>query len=136
MDSVGKEIGVVDGNMDAWYSVTVPALLKRGGRGVLTFYKDSIYDMLSKIYPNYKWEPWRFKRAPRKLFSDPNEIKAALNFVEKQLMFSSLEDWYRISNLQLKEIGLLSLFGNKTKLKRLLREHRPDFPWDDRKFNQ
>lgn len=47
--------------MEDWYKVTAEDILSYGGGGLLNNYKNSPSKALQRVYPQHKWELWRFK---------------------------------------------------------------------------
>ena len=72
--------------------------------------------MLSTVYPNYKWIPWRFQRPPKNFKDDPELMMHMLAEVEMELKIVNPEDWYRISGKQLEDLGLRYFLTKKKSL--------------------
>src|SRR4051812_29295729 len=90
-DSIGEKIGVINGDLSPWYNMTFTEFINFGGNGMTSHYK-SLYPMLVKVFPDYKWEPWRFKFKPRSLTNSPEFIKSILEETEKRLNIIKFED--------------------------------------------
>jgi len=94
-ESIGKSFGVGD-DLSRWYDVSVEAFAAHGGLGLVTSrYNGSLYAFLKAVYPEYKWEPWRFKKVPGQVLNDPATFRAVLRFTEASLGLRSAEDWQR-----------------------------------------
>jgi hypothetical protein len=49
-----------------WYKIESQDVLKKGGYGLLNFhYNGSLPKALQTIYPDVKWQMWRFKKTPQ-----------------------------------------------------------------------
>lgn len=105
-----------------------------GGLGILKLYSNSIYRMLSNIYPGFNWEPWRFKRLPKSASTDPGVITKVIAYIEGKTNIKNDEDWYRVSKPQLRKLGASILLEKNGGLVNCLRRHRPGFDWDPSKF--
>lgn len=104
-------------------------------KGLLKKY-NSLYSLLSKTYPEYNWEPWKFNHIPKNVNTDDQVIDMSLSYVEKVLNITKNEDWYRVSQAQLKHLGVLVILTNGKSLLYTLKERRPDFDWQEDKFNK
>jgi hypothetical protein len=51
---------------------------------------------LATVYPEFKWESFRFYRTDKGFWKDPNNVRAYLDRIGKTLGVSTLDDWYRI----------------------------------------
>ncbi len=90
--------------------------------------------MLSKVLNEYDWQPWKFHTLPKGLKNDRAVVDRALNTIEKELGITNLEDFYRISQSQLDQIGLGYFISQLGGLRSALRTYRPSFAWDETKF--
>ena len=90
--------------------------------------------MLSNIYPEYNWVPWRFSHVPKGLRSDPQILSDAIDYIESHFSIKGSEDWYRISKGQLKSLGLGHLIETNGGLADVLEKAVPDANWDKSKF--
>jgi hypothetical protein len=60
-DSLRPQLNVAA--MEDWYKVTGIAVTKLGGEFIRDRYGLSMERALRSIYPEYKWESWRFQKA-------------------------------------------------------------------------
>lgn len=60
LEWVYKQLNMKD--MEDWYNVTMEIISIHGGRGLLSVYDGSLITMLSQVFPEYNWLPWKFKR--------------------------------------------------------------------------
>jgi len=107
-------------NLTDWYLRSYKDLLQIGGSGLLRRYNNSLYRLLTSVYPSFDWQPWRFKKLPNKLLN-MHELEGKLllsklvEFLEKELGIEklTLEDLERISIKRLEELGLAKVLRNK-----------------------
>jgi hypothetical protein len=60
-DALGKEFGV--NKFEDWYNIKVTQLYAKGASKVIKgTYNGALAEALETIYPNHKWESWRFFR--------------------------------------------------------------------------
>jgi hypothetical protein len=91
-----------------------------------------MYAMLTTLYPEYDFLPWKFKIKSSSMADDRAVRSKTLDYVEKELNIAKPEDWYRISKQQLDELGALRiLFNNRRSLYDNLMEFRPGWFWDE-----
>ena len=56
----------------------------------------SLYQILSDVYPEYEWLPWRFIRTPKQFWDDPKNQRTFLEWAGKQLKIKEMSDWYKV----------------------------------------
>lgn len=84
LDSIAKDLGVK--NFEDWYGVTREEIATRGGTTLLQQYGDSVYELISKIYPEFAdWKPWKFVKLPRHYWDNEENGRKALESVAKEL---------------------------------------------------
>jgi hypothetical protein len=60
-------------------------------------YNNSPSLLLSTVFPEYEWLPWKFKTVSMNYWKDVNNQRKFLEFVGKQLNIKERSDWYKIS---------------------------------------
>jgi hypothetical protein len=105
MDWAGKELNVQD--KEDWYKVTSEVDhktyfklkfkdLENLGTLLKTVYSGSLYSLLSTVYPEYNWLPWKLKQVSKGFW---NNIANQRNFVDwagSQLQIKEMSDWYEV----------------------------------------
>ena len=104
-----KELNIK--NKDDWYSVSTSVSLssiyliknskeisKLGGVSLLTVYSFSPLKLLSAIYPEHEWSPWRFSRLAGE---KDNSAKQFMEMVAKEMKLTEPSDWYNVSKKDL-----------------------------------
>lgn len=128
------KIGVQESDLSPWYNVDQALLQKLGAQGLLDRYKGSYYTMLKEVYPEHDWLPWKFKKVPRFIGGDMDILRKAVSFVEAERQLSKPQDWYSVTQDQLKELGVFGVFTENGGLFQCLKLIRPDFNWEEDKF--
>lgn len=137
MDQIGTSIGASKADMTPWYNVTAGQLHRLGAASLLKHrYNNSMHAMLSKVYPEVSWEPWKFKFLPHNIGLNPDVLKACLEFVKKSLQIESLEGWYRVSSSQLSELGVSRIITVNGGLYQALKAVWPEVEWDPTRFSR
>jgi 5-methylcytosine-specific restriction endonuclease McrA len=67
-----------------------------GGFGLLQEYKHSMFDLLTKMYPEHKWTPWEINKVTVNYWEDESNRKKAVDWAGKQLNVKQLDDWYNV----------------------------------------
>ena len=89
---------------DDWYEVTKNDFAKNFGGGLLAnYYKDSYINALKELYPDKQWYPWLFGHQ-RNTWTQPKIRKAYLNWLKELLGYTTLDDWYRITEKDFSQI--------------------------------
>jgi hypothetical protein len=68
-----------------------------GGVGILGNYKNSPLLLISTVYPEYDWLPWKFNVTPHGFWSDKKNQRNFMDWAAKELNYKNKEDWYNIS---------------------------------------
>jgi hypothetical protein len=96
LEWAGKQLKINE--MSDWYKVTTKHISELGGGGLLrTRFRDSISLMLTEVYPDYKWLPWKFANTPNNWWKDNKNKKQFLDWVGGQLGIKDHNDWYNVT---------------------------------------
>jgi hypothetical protein len=91
---------LVQNNEKGCYSygnkVTVKDFRDIGAR-LVSKYNGSMYKLMSSVYPEYEWLPWRFVKSPHNFFVDNKNKRDFLDWAGKKLGIKELDDWYNVS---------------------------------------
>lgn len=95
LERVGKaKLGIV--NLDDWYSVKKSDL--EGTKFISVLHKQfrgSVPLAVTTMYPNHKWEMWRFATVPRGWWSEPKNIREFFDAKAVELQIEDYEQWYQ-----------------------------------------
>jgi hypothetical protein len=78
-------------------NLTIKELTKLGATPLLKKYKNSTPLLLSSVYPEHEWLPWKFGQLPNNFWENVNNKKLWLEWVSKQLKIKEISDWYKVS---------------------------------------
>ena len=107
MEKVAKELEI--NKMSDWYNVSVTVTFLAvfcinfkdfsavGGSSLLQANGNSLLKILSSIYPEFEWLPWRFYNCPQSYWNDPLNQKTFLKWAANQLKIKEMSDWYKVS---------------------------------------
>ncbi len=89
-----------------WYTLTKRDVVDFGGSGLLRhYYKGSVAAAIADLFPEHKWESWRFSRSPRNIWMDPDTARQFFESISPLLGVSTMDDWYRISSVDVIKHG-------------------------------
>jgi hypothetical protein len=60
-------------------------------------YNGSPSRLLSTLYPEYDWLPWKFDRCPNKFWENVNNQRKFMEWATKELNIKDMSDWYTVS---------------------------------------
>jgi hypothetical protein len=106
--------------MDDWYATSRQKLEQTvGGRHILKIFR-SVDGYLKAMYPAHPWDISLFaggdiklkrKRLPTGYWDDIENQRQALDNIAKRLKLKTMDDWYKVSNLDIRsQIGTFSCF--------------------------
>jgi hypothetical protein len=67
--------------------------------------------MLSTLYPEYDWLPWKFAQSPKKFWDDISNQKRFLEWAGNQLGVKQYSDWYKVTPKVVTHISITSFIG-------------------------
>lgn len=118
--------------MEDYYNLTIVDVKSHRLGGLLMWmYRGSVYAMLSAVFADYEWLPWRFLRISDKKFweSSTNQLRA-LEWLGERVGVRTWEDWYHVTVDQVHAQGCGGLlFHTHKSLPELLTSLYPQYPW-------
>jgi len=131
----GKEKGKGEKGRDLsfWYQVTMAQIEANGGSGLLDKYNDSVLRLLETVYPEFRFDPLKFPKAPASYWNRLENQKRFLDELALKLGFDPVnekERWYKVTPQVIKANGgggLLKKYNNN--LSFLLRNIYPNYVW-------
>jgi hypothetical protein len=74
-------------------------LINLGSRNLVTnTYNGSLLQLLSNVYPDYNWLPWKFAECPLPYWDDVKNQRKFLDWAAKELNIKEMSDWYNVTN--------------------------------------
>ncbi len=67
------------------------------GSRLRQIYGNSPYYMLSTLYPEYEWLPWKFRHTTKGFWEDPKNCKWFLEWSKPFLGIKNNQDWEKVS---------------------------------------
>ena len=127
MEWLGKELGYT--TMDHWYKINCEDLFKHYGSTLLSnYYKNSPVKLVTSIYPNYNWLIWKFEVVPIGTWKKKKFQKEYMEWLGKELGYTTMEHWYKITTNDIKQNYGSSLFHDYTIIK-LVTSIYPNHNW-------
>ena len=92
--------------------------------------------MLSNVYPEYNWIPWRFVSCPSNYWDDLKNQRNFMDWIGKELKINELNDWYKVTKKDIVNIAgkLGPLIRYQDSLYRILCAVYPEQQWLPWKF--
>jgi hypothetical protein len=53
--------------------------------------------MLTAIYPEHEWIPWKFAKVPKNFWDSKENQRKFLQYTFTELGLKDMEDWYKVS---------------------------------------
>lgn len=73
-----------------------PTIIRRFG---------SLKKALMALYPDHKWEQWKFVRISKNYWKDIRAVRNCLESLGKTLNVTELSDWYNVSYRDVVSLG-------------------------------
>lgn len=93
-----------------WYKVATQRLCEIGGESLMKKHSYSMHKAMSTVYPDHPWLPWLFVPITTGLWKSADIKERYIKWLSDQIGINKLEDWYDVTQDQLKEFGG-SFFG-------------------------
>jgi hypothetical protein len=74
-----------------------------GGGSLLSKYNSSPSLLISVLYPDYEWLPWKFGTTSMNYWDDVNNQIKFIKWAGKELKIKEMSDWYNVT-LKVEEI--------------------------------
>lgn len=91
MDWLAKELGIK--HLEDWYAVQASEIWKRGGYKLLDLHGHSLANALSNIFPEYRWQLWRFKSVPKDFWQSVENQREFFACLGEEMSIKQTEDW-------------------------------------------
>lgn len=79
--------------MEDWYNASIKDISTRGGTTLLNNHNYSIYKMLTTVFPEYNWLPWKFPTIPKGYWNDTSKHRFYLDWLGNKLGYKQMTDW-------------------------------------------
>lgn len=105
---------------------------------ISNYYNSSAWQAVMAVYPDYKWEHWRFHKVPQGYWEDKKHHKFFFDWLGKKLGIQELDDWYNIPPEQVDKNGGKGLMVNyfNSSLWTALKSVYPEHDWLMWKFHK
>lgn len=132
-DWLGVELGIE--TMADWYRISLTDIVENGGgQMIFGYYSGSPSRALQEVYPEFRWDVFRFKVLPKLSWKDEKVLFAFVKAIEENLHITSHSDWYRVSEDQIELTGSMQYFERNGGLYMVLKRFYPTFLWEAPKF--
>ena len=117
--------------LEDWKIITKNQIYKLGGQSIVKHFKYNMKDLLSTIYPDYKWSFKNLKVDPKEKWQSLEYRKEFMESIFIKMKLQGMDDWLSVSRNQIREKGgsaLLRSYSNDLKL--IFSSIFPNYPWD------
>lgn len=125
--------------MESRYDLTVETVHNNFGSSMLVrIYNDSISHAFNDLYPEHKWHPWLFGRAPGGIWKSGKTRREYLDWLAPQVGVVNKEDWYNVTIDSFKGFhggGMLSTLYNDSVAAAVM-ENLTEHNWRPWRFRQ
>ena len=66
------------------------------GGSYLLKLKPSYFDLLTEVYPEYDWLPWKLEQCPKFYWNNRKNVHKFVHWASNELNVKELSDWYKI----------------------------------------
>ena len=121
-------------SIEDWYDVTRRDFADNyGGALVNNYYAGSPTVLLKNRYPEFDWKIFKFKQTTKKFWANSKNTLDYLNWLYDELGFSSMDDWYGVTNHDYAANhgqGLMLYYSRENKsISDIVVDHFPDYNW-------
>eukprot|EP01125_Pyxidicula_operculata_P020364 TRINITY_DN7515_c0_g1_i3.p1 TRINITY_DN7515_c0_g1~~TRINITY_DN7515_c0_g1_i3.p1 ORF type:complete len:268 (-),score=47.11 TRINITY_DN7515_c0_g1_i3:290-1093(-) len=119
------------------YQVTQDTLYDHGGGGLMSSnYSGSPQMIITTLYPDYNWKKWSFNKVQLSMKEELHSslLSCYLDFIGTHYYVLTYFDWYRISNSQIRSLGVFQAFRKEKGLSNVLQNIYSSYVWDDEKL--
>jgi len=88
-----------------WYDVTFDRFVKKNGKGLLKRYSNSPSRLIINTLPEFWWITWKFNSMDSRSWEDIKFQTLFFRGLGDDLMIDSMEDWYQVTEEQVKQRG-------------------------------
>lgn len=113
---------------EQWYDISPNFFKANKGRVLFNLYENSFYKLLSKLVPDYKWEPTSFS-APR-CWDSLIEQRKFMDEIAQKLNVKEPQDWNNVQYRDIHARGGHSLLIRYPSLYDALKAIYPEVKWD------
>jgi hypothetical protein len=95
-----------------------------GGTHLMIVHNCSPLSLLTTVYPDYEWLPWKLAVLPKNFWSKDKNKRHFIEWAGKQLGVKELSDWHNVTSKD-----MMNLDCKAIPLHTLLSSVYPDFQW-------
>src|SRR3990167_6712006 len=120
---------------DDWHKISTTTIVAEGGRSLLGLY-DNFFELLQNTYPEEEFSVFTSrKQVPRDYWGEEKNLIEFKQALIDKYNIQTMEDWYRISQDQIKTVGGRSLI-RRYGIVGLLKIYFPEYKWDLKRLKE
>ncbi len=133
MEKIGIDLGLSGADFSEWYKISKREIYSKGGTTLLNnYYGDNLWKMLSTVFPEFDFIPWKFKNASKSLLRKPEIIFKAIKSIENKLEIKNPMEWNRISSEKINSFDERKVFRSNGGFIKTLKLAYPNISWEEK----
>lgn len=72
-------------------------IINLGGSSLLYRYNNSLSLLLSTVFPEQEWLPWKFGKSPKSFWENHDNKVKFMGWLSEKLHIKNMEDWYKVA---------------------------------------
>lgn len=130
LEWISEQLGIK--TQEDWYSLGIKEFRAVAGENILRRSNYSLERALKDIYPEYNWDPLRFRVKPRNSWKLKSNHRKMMDWLGEQLGVQKQSDWYNFTVNHVKHVGGEGLLRNcySGSLFHALKTVYPEFEWN------
>ena len=73
----------------------------------MQMHSKSLFKLLSGVYPEFEWLPWKFDKCPQNYWTDLRNQRKYMDWAAQEFEIKFMSDWYTISNKVIENFSIL-----------------------------
>src|SRR5690606_10752133 len=112
----------------------VSSLYIRKKISFMSYYDNSVYEMLKKVYPEHEWDPLRFGKVPQGYWHNLDNQRKFLDRIGEELGVKELDDWYKVDSEEVRRRATFIRDYYSNSVFEALKKLHPEHQWDPTRF--
>eukprot|EP01114_Cavostelium_apophysatum_P001389 TRINITY_DN11199_c0_g1_i1.p1 TRINITY_DN11199_c0_g1~~TRINITY_DN11199_c0_g1_i1.p1 ORF type:complete len:588 (-),score=156.40 TRINITY_DN11199_c0_g1_i1:19-1782(-) len=128
LDKLGRQLKIK--RWEDWYDKSRQDFVDNGGWPLLHKYGDSHIRALAAVYPEHKWQAWKFASVPKGYWDDDANVMQAVAALSEEIGIEQISDWKMLTPTQLDSLGMGTLRKKYGGVLALLQKLFPSHSWE------
>jgi len=123
--------------MNDWYRVRYSDFVSNGGNYVIRLYSSSPIKFLTTLFPNHRWEVWKFKNVSTGFWENPKHQRIFLHSLASYMELEVGIEWYNVKgrNIAQGKFGYILVKKFNSSTREMVTKLLPEMEWLPWRFN-